>query len=83
MDNYDYLWNGKEHDWVLVKDPAVGDNFLIYNQRTHVLLHLDSPETKLMICNKMQENGAVILDKIPDGEPDIEDSDDDTGDFWS
>ena len=74
---YDYLWNGKTSDWVLVRnqDPSDVGSYCVYNEKTCMLLLIEDARVHKAVCDRFLSAGAKVLDCIPRGELRIENLD--------
>ncbi len=63
LDEYEYLWQGDNNPWVLLRGTR---GHTIYNQRTKMALVIEDDEKWSAVTKMMIEKGVQLLDKIPD-----------------
>ena len=71
LDEYSYLWDGTDTDWVLVpRDPELGSaaSASIYNQRTRMMLLIEDDALAKALVDRMREAKVRVIDAIPPGE---------------
>ena len=66
-----FLWNGSEPGWALLRTPDLRGGYCIFNRRTQVLLHVESEDLNLLLCERMRAAGCKIFDALPDAPVDI------------
>jgi hypothetical protein len=71
MEEYAYLWNGSEEGWVLLKAPGLPGGYCIFNRSSSGLLHIESDDLNILLCERMRDAGCDILDNLPRGTPEI------------
>jgi len=59
VEEYAYLWNGSEEGWVLLKAPNLPGGYSIFNRKSSILLHVDSEELNVLLCERMRD--AILL----------------------
>jgi len=65
---YDYLWDGTDPGWVLLKAPLLPGGLCIYNKIGRVLFHIESSELNQALCERLKQKGTETLDTVPAGE---------------
>jgi hypothetical protein len=71
IEEYAYLWNGSEEDWVLLKAPDLRGGYCIFNRSSSALLHIESDDLNILLCERMRDAGCEILDNLPSEIPEI------------
>ena len=64
---YDYLWNGSNPGWVLLKAPDLAGGYCVFHKSNHVVLLIESSRVNDAVCRKMQEAGCEVLEQLPPG----------------
>jgi|HubBroStandDraft_4_1064222.scaffolds.fasta_scaffold771414_2 hypothetical protein len=67
FDEFAYLWDGSQPDWVLLTAPELLGGYRVFNTQKCVRLHFDSDELNAALCQRMKEVGCEVLDKLPKG----------------
>jgi hypothetical protein len=67
IEEFKYLWDGTDPGWILVNDPSLRAGPCIFNKIGGRMLHVENAELKELLCMKLKEAGAEILDKLPPG----------------
>lgn len=60
IDKYNYLWDGSEPGWKLLRDVDFPGELFIVNREMGSHLHVDSPRLKEMLCARMLGAGIEI-----------------------
>jgi len=68
LNHYGYLWDGTQHGWVLLRAPHLEGGLCIYNKTRRTLLHIESNDLNLALCERLKQKGVEILDNIPPGD---------------
>jgi hypothetical protein len=65
LDEFAYLWNGSQPDWVLLTAPGLLGGYCVFNSQERRLLHIDSDEFNAALCQRMKEAGCEVLKELP------------------
>ncbi|HYQ40904.1 MAG TPA: hypothetical protein VER11_03025 [Polyangiaceae bacterium] len=71
IDEYEYLWDGSEPEWVLVRVSRTSPDAVatvIYNTKTRMALIIEIDELAEAVQEKMLERKVRVLDSIPSDE---------------
>jgi hypothetical protein len=68
FDEFAYLWDGSQPDWVLLTAPELLGGYRVFNAQKCLRLHFDSDELNAALCQRMKEAGCEVLDKLPKGQ---------------
>ena len=73
LNDYEYLWNGTEAGWVLVRCEVVDSDmeYLIYNEQKSQMLLIEDSEVQRHACERLLSCGARVLSELPKKEFDI------------
>jgi hypothetical protein len=64
IDDYSYLWDGSQPEWVLAPAPGGPDQvqFVILNWKTNYVLLIEHDDTCRGVVKRMQDAGVRVLD---------------------
>jgi hypothetical protein len=68
LKKYNYLWDGADPGWVLLKAPELAGGLCIYNKRKQALLHIESSDLNAALCEQLKKKGVEILGNVLPGE---------------
>ena len=70
---YDYLWNGTQSGWVLVRCYADDQEaeYMVYNELKGKMLLIEDTEALRLVCERLKSSGVTVLEEIPKKEFDI------------
>jgi hypothetical protein len=71
LEKYKYLWDGTDPGWVLVKAPKLAGGFCIYNKQGRTILHVESKDLNVALCEQLRKKGVEILDQVLPGKVDV------------
>jgi hypothetical protein len=64
IEEYEYLWNHTDPNWVLLKAPNSSDRYVVFNKQGSMLI-IENDELKSAICQRMKDAGCEILETLP------------------
>ena len=73
INKYDYLWNGSESGWCLLKSDDM-DEYSIVNEINSIVLHIDAQKLKELLCNEMLSKDIKTIKTLPKVEIIVEES---------
>jgi hypothetical protein len=64
IDDYEYLWNRTDPNWVLLKVPN-SDRHCVFNKQGSILI-IEDDELSEQVRKRMKDAGCEILETLPE-----------------
>lgn len=64
LQQYEYLWNKTDSNWVLLKAPELPGGYCVVNKLGAYLL-IESDEVNEAVCKRMRAAGCKVIDSMP------------------
>ena len=73
LTEYDYLWNGTQSGWVLVRFKAIDEDseYMVYNEQKGSLLLIEDSEVQRLVCERLLSLGVTVVEEVSKKEFDI------------
>ena len=73
LDEYDYLWNGTQSGWVLLRSNAGDEDakYVVYNEQRSRMLLIEDSEVQRLVCEQLLSRGVKVLAEVPKREFDV------------
>jgi hypothetical protein len=66
IQQYEYLWNGTDPNWVLLKASELEGGYCVFNKLGSILI-IENDAVKEAVCKRMKDARCEILENIPKG----------------
>jgi len=63
IEEYEYLWNRTDPNWVLLKVPN-SDRYGVFNKQGSILL-VEDDELSKQVCKRMKDAGCETIETLP------------------
>ena len=73
LGEYEYLWNGTQSGWVLVRCNVVDSDveYIIFNEQRSRMLLIEDSEVQRLVCERLLSLDVRVLDEVPRKEFDV------------